>query len=225
MTTIDPMADNFEPLSPYNYGMNNPVSTIDLNGMAAEDVIVADGVPDKEKPKPSLPPVEVPEVKVTGFRWPTWTYNIPIIGFGAKSGNDLADGKYISSLANFSSAIIEMFLWESAFKYKVPTPVAKYTQRELEGTVLTRLLKRLGLNTKDASAFFGWGDKTTITKSVSDFTKEQLLEAGWTKENLIDLGDAYRSLASKGQTNGGVNSAAVARSNQAFELAEHFFGN
>ncbi|MCW8309707.1 hypothetical protein K7A41_00535 [Sphingobacterium sp. InxBP1] len=35
---VDPMSEIFEDVSPYNYGMNNPILMIDLTGMAADSV-------------------------------------------------------------------------------------------------------------------------------------------------------------------------------------------
>jgi|GEM_PF-2278381 len=36
---VDPLADEFEDVSPYNYGMNNPILMVDLDGMAADTII------------------------------------------------------------------------------------------------------------------------------------------------------------------------------------------
>lgn len=35
---VDPLADEFEHVSPYNYGMNNPILMIDPTGMAADTI-------------------------------------------------------------------------------------------------------------------------------------------------------------------------------------------
>lgn len=35
---MDPLADEFEHVSPYNYGMNNPILMIDPDGMAVDTI-------------------------------------------------------------------------------------------------------------------------------------------------------------------------------------------
>ena len=63
-TTVDPLADESEDLSPYNYGENNPISMIDQDGMEAED---AAGIEqDKPKPKPTPKPIQLKEVVING---------------------------------------------------------------------------------------------------------------------------------------------------------------
>jgi len=92
------------------------------------------------------------------------------------------------------------------------------------GTSLTHHLESMGTNTKAAAEFFGWGSKTTLTKSIGDFTKEGLLKNGWTKENLVKLARAYNDQIVKAQLAGAENPAAVVRRDQARELAKTFFG-
>ncbi|SKA47073.1 RHS repeat-associated core domain-containing protein [Chitinophaga eiseniae] len=92
------------------------------------------------------------------------------------------------------------------------------------GTSLTRFLNSMGTDTKRASVFFGWGNKTQLTKSISDFTKAELLENGWTKDKLVKLARSCNEQILKAQARGAVNEAAVVRRNQAMELARTFFG-
>ncbi|NSL88969.1 hypothetical protein ECE50_019160 [Chitinophaga sp. Mgbs1] len=90
------------------------------------------------------------------------------------------------------------------------------------GTSLTRVLNSNGYTTKTASEFFGWGTKTNLTKSISDFTKEELVNNRWTKGKLVELARAYNDQIVKAQLNGAVNPAAVVRRNQAIKLARTF---
>lgn len=38
---VDPLADEIENLSPFSYGMNNPILTIDSNGLAPDSTLFA----------------------------------------------------------------------------------------------------------------------------------------------------------------------------------------
>jgi hypothetical protein len=60
------MAEDISDITPYNYGLNNPVLMIDADGREADNV--ADIEQSKPKPKPKPKPKQLPEVKVTATR-------------------------------------------------------------------------------------------------------------------------------------------------------------
>jgi len=49
-------------------------------------------------------------------------------------------------------------------------------------------------NLKEAGDFFGW-ESSHVSKDVGDFTKDQLVAKGWTKERLIDVAEGYEQIA------------------------------
>ena len=47
---------------------------------------------------------------------------------------------------------------------------------------------------KDAGDFFGW-EPGKVTKSPANFSKDELLAKGWTKERLLDVAEGYEHIA------------------------------
>lgn len=60
---IDPLADEFDHMSPDNYAMNNPILMIDPDGMAADTT---------KKVIPQPRPVELKEVIIKSSPWKGW---------------------------------------------------------------------------------------------------------------------------------------------------------
>ncbi len=71
---------------------------------------------------------------------------------------------------------------------------------------------------KETGDFFGWKPRH-ITKDIGDFTKEELLARGWTKESLLDVADAYNEIERITPN----NPSAAGRAKQLRELAARFF--
>ncbi|MEX2172722.1 MAG: hypothetical protein WD872_00085 [Pirellulaceae bacterium] len=47
---------------------------------------------------------------------------------------------------------------------------------------------------KEAGEFFGW-EPAKVTKTVADFTKDELLAKGWTKARLLAVAEGYDHIA------------------------------
>jgi hypothetical protein len=74
---------------------------------------------------------------------------------------------------------------------------------------------RRGASLKEAGEFFGW-EPARVTKTPGDFTKEELLARGWTKERLLDVAEGYEHIARITPA----NPSAAARARQLRELAK-----
>jgi hypothetical protein len=57
-----------------------------------------------------------------------------------------------------------------------------------------RIRQAAGASLKEAGEFFGWKPRS-VTKTAADFTKDQLLSKGWTKERLLDVAHGYEQIA------------------------------
>jgi hypothetical protein len=72
-----------------------------------------------------------------------------------------------------------------------------------------------GASLKEAGEFFGWAP-ARVTKTAADFTKEELLAKGWTKERLLDVAEGYEHIARITP----YNPSAAARAKQLREIAK-----
>jgi hypothetical protein len=72
-----------------------------------------------------------------------------------------------------------------------------------------------GANLKEAGEFFGW-QRRRVTKSAADFTKDELLKKGWTKQRLLVVADGYDQIARITPN----NPSARQRARQIRELAQ-----
>jgi len=69
---------------------------------------------------------------------------------------------------------------------------APRTLREVD--LPARIRAAGGASLKEAGEFFGW-EPARVTKSAADFTKDQLIARGRTKERLLDVAEGYEHIA------------------------------
>lgn len=74
-----------------------------------------------------------------------------------------------------------------------------------------------GASLKEAGEFFGW-EPARITKTAADFTKDQLLARGWTKQRLLDVAEGYEHIARITPN----NPSAAGRAAQLRDIAKQF---
>lgn len=69
----------------------------------------------------------------------------------------------------------------------------KIPQTIREVNLPERIRAASGANLKEAGDFFGW-EPARVTESAADFTKDQLLARGWTKDRLLDVAEGYEHI-------------------------------
>jgi RHS repeat-associated protein len=87
-----------------------------------------------------------------------------------------------------------------------------------DAIALAEKIKASGMTTRQAGEFFGWGTGPQITKPLSAFSRESLEAAGWTKETLSAVANAYREISNITPN----NAAAPVRAQQIEALLELF---
>jgi hypothetical protein len=93
----------------------------------------------------------------------------------------------------------------------------KWPQTLKEVDLAGRIRAAGGSSLKAARLFFGWRPRKVI-KTTADFTKEELVQNGWTKERLLDVADGYEQIARITPH----NPSALPRARQLRELAKLF---
>jgi hypothetical protein len=91
----------------------------------------------------------------------------------------------------------------------------KWPQTLHEVDLRGRIKAATGGSLAEAGEFFGW-QRRIITKSIADFTKDKLLQRGWTKVRLLDIADGYDQIARITPN----NPSARQRARQLRELAQ-----
>jgi hypothetical protein len=106
----------------------------------------------------------------------------------------------------------------------IRTPITTATTAAINGKAnLVNALSKVG-GSKAASEFLGWGNRTTILKSAADFTKDQLIKGGYTKQVLTDIAAGLREAAKKTlSSTGKLNPASISRAEQVEQIIKTHF--
>jgi hypothetical protein len=97
-----------------------------------------------------------------------------------------------------------------------PDDAFQHVPRTLQEVDLPGRIRAAGGGSlKEAGEFFGW-EPGRVTKSAADFTNDQLLAKGWTKQRLLHVADGYEQILRITPN----NPSAAGRADQLRELAE-----
>ncbi len=80
-----------------------------------------------------------------------------------------------------------------------------------------RIRRAGGATLREAGEFFGWKARS-VTKAATDFTKDQLVAKGWTKDRLLHVADGYEHILRITPN----NPSAAGRAAQLREIAKLF---
>ncbi|MBD0723854.1 hypothetical protein B6A10_01530 [Flavobacterium sp. L1I52] len=152
---------------------------------------------------------------------------LPVVGALYQSGEALENGDYLAAGGYLLWAGLDLYTLgafsEAGLLIRASAVIAEEVVATQGTNLLVEALGKVG-GSRAASEFLGWGNQTTILKSASDFTAEQLIESGYTKQVLTEIYTGLMEAAQKTiPSTGELNPASIARANQIQEILTTLF--
>jgi RHS repeat-associated protein len=145
------------------------------------------------------------------------------------NGSVANNNERVGGFVNSTSQVVGYYTGGQALKVLGSSlAAAGFVGRTGGETGLAQFLNKMAGSNKAAAKFFGWGNGEAITKTLADFTKEELIANGWTKETLVKMARLYNDEIVKSQLRSAIgrsNATALVRRNWTMTIVRYFFGN
>ncbi len=229
--SIVPHPSDPQSLNRYSYTRNNPVSRIDPDGHADKDPqkdFLCRLSPSACLPEPQLTPngggeaLNVNDGSVEVVAEPNGTVMAKGSGNGKGVVQRFKDG-VVNAAMKLCQGLLAIICGGAASKAADAAKEVADKAKPGDFGLKQIIQDASGMSLKEAGKYFGWATRA-VTKSAEDFTKEDLISKGFTRQVLEKMASAYEQIAQVVSKSGNVNESAPGRAEQLREIIRKVFG-